>query len=349
MRVAFDARRLQDAPLTGVGRFMVNQLPYLRQSVDLTLLTDARRPSPQIEGLEEVRLTAPGREPFWLQVAAARWLRHFDGVFHGTYNAVPALSRVPSVVSIYDLAWEHHPEDLGRAQRLSFMGQARISARRAAAIVTISEFTRDAIIASYRVPPEKVVVALPTVDPVFSPERAAALPRLQQELSLPDRYVVALGGAKRRGAEVSVQAWQRLSADRPPLVVVAEPDLRAEGVVGTRLLSVEDWATVLAGAEAFCYPTRYEGWGMPALEAATSGTPVVCARVGPLPEVLGDAAEWCDTPSVDDMAAGLARVVGDATRRAELRAAGLARTAAAPGWEPSAAQVLKAYEMAATS
>jgi glycosyltransferase involved in cell wall biosynthesis len=118
------------------------------------------------------------------------------------------------------------------------------------------------------------------------------------------------------------------------------------GVVGVRQLPDTEWAAVLAGAEALCYPTRYEGFGMPALEAAASGTPVVCARIGPLPEVLGDAAEWCDSTSVADIAAGLARVLGDGARRAELRTAGLARAAAAPTWEQSAVAVLRAYEIA---
>ncbi|HEY1832686.1 MAG TPA: glycosyltransferase family 1 protein [Acidimicrobiales bacterium] len=348
MRVAFDARRLQDSPLTGVGRWLTNLVPLLRSSVELVLLTDARRPSPGIEGLEEVRLSMPGREPFWLQVAVARWLRNFDGIFHGTYNAIPVFTPCPSVVNIYDLAWEDHPEDLGPAQRYAFMGQARNSARHAAAVITISKFTRDAIIASYGVPPERVVLAPPAVDPLFGPGRADGLAALRPLLGLPERYIVALGGANRRGAKVAVEAWQRLGPDKLPLVVVGQPELAVEGAVATGRLSDEDWASVLAGAEAFCYPTRYEGWGMPATEAAASGTPVVCARLGPLPEVLGPAAEWCETASVDDIATGLARLMGDELRRFELRAAGLARMAAAPGWEESAASVLTAYELASS-
>ncbi len=87
---------------------------------------------------------------------------------------------------------------------------------------------------------------------------------------------------------------------------------------------------------------------MPALEAAASGVPVVCARIGPLPEVLGDAAEWCPTPSVDDIAAGLERVVRDAGRRQSLRQAGLARAAAAPTWADCANLTVEAYRRAET-
>jgi glycosyltransferase involved in cell wall biosynthesis len=86
---------------------------------------------------------------------------------------------------------------------------------------------------------------------------------------------------------------------------------------------------------------------MPALESAASGTPVVCARVGPLPEVLGQAAEWCASPTVTEVAAGLSRVLGDDARRSALRIAGLARAADAPTWADSAEAVLSAYRMAA--
>jgi alpha-1,3-rhamnosyl/mannosyltransferase len=85
---------------------------------------------------------------------------------------------------------------------------------------------------------------------------------------------------------------------------------------------------------------------MPALEAAASGVPVVCARVTSLPEVLGPAAEWCATPSVDDITQGLERVLVDAGRREELKQAGLARAAGAPTWEQSATVEVAAYELA---
>jgi glycosyltransferase involved in cell wall biosynthesis len=119
------------------------------------------------------------------------------------------------------------------------------------------------------------------------------------------------------------------------------------GVVRTGPLDDAAWAAVMAGALAFCYPTRYEGYGMPALEAAASGTPVVCASVGPLPEVLGSAAEWCASPSVDDIAIGLARVVADEERRSSLVRAGLEQAQRAPSWDSCAHAVLRAYAMAA--
>jgi glycosyltransferase involved in cell wall biosynthesis len=350
-RVAIDARRLQDRPLTGVGRWIINLLPHLGAEFEIILLTDARRGSPGLDGFEEVRLGVPSRlpEPFWLQLSVAAWLRHFDGVFHGTYNAIPLSYRGPGVLSLYDLSWEHHPEDFSVAKRMSFMMQARQSARRARAIVTISEFTRTSIVQTYRLDEQRVFLAPPAVDPIFSPARSGDVAPILERLSVVGPYVVALGGARRRGLSVAVGAWQRLAQkDRPALVVVGpEAPPPQPGIVYAGPLADPEWSAVLAGAQAFCYPTRFEGYGMPAMEAAASGVPVVCARVGPLPEILGDAAEWCATPSVVDVGTALERVTTDSDRRLALRQAGLDRTDVAPTWAESAEEVARAYRMAA--
>jgi glycosyltransferase involved in cell wall biosynthesis len=351
--VAMDARRLQDRPYTGVGRILAGLLPLLAEQVELVLLTDARRPSPPESGeFKVVPLVIPKglKEMFWLQVPVARWLRGFDGVFHGTYNGVPIVSRTPSVVSIYDLTWEHHPEDISQVRRLALIAQARAAVRRSAAVVTCSEFTREDLVSTYGVPADRVFNVPPSVDGLFSPSRADDAPPILKRLGVTGPYVAAIGGAKRRGLEVAVAAWRRLPAgpDRPSLVVVgSEAPPPEPGLVHAGRLSDDEWSAVLAGAMAFCYPTRYEGFGMPALEAAVSGVPVVCARIGPLPEVLGDAAEWCASPGVDDIGDGLTHVVADAGLRETLRTAGMAQAAKSPTWEHSAATLLRAYELAA--
>jgi glycosyltransferase involved in cell wall biosynthesis len=229
---------------------------------------------------------------------------------------------------------------------MSYLTQARWSARHAGAVVTISEHARQSIVDTYHVPSERLFVARPAVDPIFSPTSTRELPQLMARLGITVPYVVALGGAKRRGLEVAVAAWQQLPSgrDRPLLVVVGpESPPSVPGIVHAGPLDDKDWAALLAGAVAFCYPTRFEGYGMPALEAAASGVPVVCARIGPLPEVLGDAAEWCATPSVSEIASGLSRILGNDERRKALRQAGITRAAAAPSWGESAKVICQAY------
>ncbi|MHB1536512.1 MAG: glycosyltransferase, partial [Acidimicrobiales bacterium] len=223
VRVAVDARRLQDLPLTGVGRWLANLLPHLAREVDLVLLTDARREAPPGAWTTEPLRLPPGvPEVFWLQVNAARWLRGFQGVFHGTYNAVPFARRGPSVVSIYDLSWEHHPEDFTDVRRRAYAAQARWSARAASVVVTVSAHARRAIVDTYGIAESQVVVAPPAVDPIFSPARAEAVGPFLERFGVSPPYVVALGGARRRGVEVAVEAWRRLprGAGAPSLVVV---------------------------------------------------------------------------------------------------------------------------------
>jgi alpha-1,3-rhamnosyl/mannosyltransferase len=350
IRVAVDARRMQDAPPTGGGRWIANLLPYLRDQFEIVLLTDRRRPTPLIEGVQQVRLglQAPLPEPFWLHLGAARWLRHFGGVFHGTYNALPLGYRGPSVLTLHDLSWEHDPSDFAWGKRRAFALQARWSIPRATVVQTISDFSRQAIAATYGLDAERIVLAPPAVDPIFHPDRSLGLEAVRMRLGISGSYVVALGGTPRRQLGVAIRAWQRLGPGAPTLVVVgAEAPPALPGLVHVGRLSDEDWSTVLAGALAFCYPTRYEGFGMPALEAAASGTPVVCARIGPLPEVLGDAAQWCDTASVNDIAVGLADLLGNQARLDSLGQAGLARAAQGPSWAHSAAALGRAYVLAA--
>jgi glycosyltransferase involved in cell wall biosynthesis len=206
--------------------------------------------------------------------------------------------------------------------------------------------------AEYGVAAERVLVAPPPVDPVFHPDpdgTAAALERLM----VAQPYVVTLGGAPRRQLPVAVAAWERalgrlgIEPRELPLVVLSGevPDPR-DGVVYAGALDDEDMARVFAGARAFCYATSYEGFGMPALEAAAAGVPVVCARVGALPEVLGDAAAWSEDPETEPLGEALAGVLGDPSRARDLIDAGLARARRSPGAAEVAEVMVRSYREA---
>lgn len=347
LAVAIDARRLQDRPLGGVGRLLANILPGLAAEVDLELLTDARRP-PAPSQLPQHRLPSWGsaREAAWLQLAAPRWLGGFPGLFHCPCYGLPYRQPVPMVVSIHDLTFEDHGEWFAPAQRVAFRAQARHGARTARRVLTGSRHVAESIVQRYGVDPERVVVAPLGVDPCFAPDPDPALvDQVLSELGVRTPYVVAFGGAPRRGLDVALGAWRQLGGDASLVVVGRELPAPEPGLVAAGPLDDRRLALVLAGAAALCYPTAYEGFGLPALEAAACGTPVVCGPVGALPEVLGPAAAWCDQASVASVAGALVSVLGDPPRAAELRAAGLAR-ARARGWERATAVTLDAYRAA---
>lgn len=350
-KVAIDGRPLLGEPL-GVCRYLTHLLPELADQVELFVLTDGRRPPPLLEADQRVHvvpLKAPPGLPglAWLDLAVAPWLRRFDGLFHATFNVLPLRIRSPSVLTLHDLATQLHPEDFGPLKRAAWRVNIRAGVARASAITTVSEFIKGQINDYFAVEPGRVAVAPPAVDPAFSPSRTAQLDAVSRRLGLVPPYIVAVGGAPRRGLSVALDAWRLARqelAREVTLVVVGEPELGPEpGLMALGRVSDEVWATLLAGAEALCYPTRYEGFGMPALEAVASGTPVVCARVASLPEVLGDAGCWAASHTPHDIAAVLVRLLADPAWHRERREAGLRRARSASSWRDSAAVLLDVY------
>ena len=337
--------------MTGVGRSLMEALPYLARRFDLTLLTRAGRAQVEGDWPQQPLFSWGGLpEPLWLHVSVSRYMRLRPGrtVLHGVYNGLPFGWDGPSVVTVHDLSFEEHPEDYSAARATLYGMTARWAAGRASVILTPSEYVRQRLLERYGTDPDRVKVAPNGPAARFHPRPGAARPEVLAGRRVADRYIVAIGGARRRALGTAVEAWTRLPpAGRPDLVVVgSEKPPSLPGIIHLGRIDDEPWAEVLAGAEALLYPTRYEGYGMPAMEAAASGVPVVCAPTGPLPEVLGDAAEWSASLSADDVAEALFRVIGDPGRRAELSFAGMARAALAPSWSQIATAIGDAYTLA---
>lgn len=347
MRVAIDARTMQDRPLGGVGRALARVLPRIAERVEITLLTDAAMPRVAMELAEQpLRTPRPGYSFEWLQWSAPRWLADFDGVFHCPFYGLPVRQPAPMVVTIYDLSFEHFRGWMPATQRALFRAQARWAARTARLVLTSSRHVADDLAVTYGIPVDRVMVSPIAADPIFRPDHDPG--SVLDRLGVRQPYAVAIGGAARRRLDVALAAWRavRERGMSMDLVVVGTAAIPAEPGLAAGRLADGEWAAVLSGASALLYPTAYEGFGLPALEAAASGTPVVCARVGALPEVLGEAAAWCDNATPTAVAEVLARIVDDPFWAAELRAAGLERAAAVPGPEVAAEIHLAAYEAA---
>ncbi len=337
-RVALDGRTLQARPIGGIGRSLASLLPELARRTELDLLLDSRRAKPSVEtaniAVHSLQAPLSGRDAVWLQLVAPGWLRRFPGVFHCPFYGLPYVQPAPMVVTMHDLTFEFAPELFSRDKLFVFRRQARWAARTARRILTDSEHVRSMILERYErygVTAERVVATGLPVDAAFRPDPDDLARRLAH-LGIPRPYVLTLGGAPRRQLPVAVAAWRRavqaLGAEPlelPLAVVSSEAPEPEEGVIHIGMVDDRDMAAVFAGARAFCYATTYEGFGMPAVEAAASGVPVVCARVGSLPEVLGDAAAWCDHPDSESLGEVLAGVLGDSDLAQGLADAGLAR------------------------
>lgn len=347
------------------------------------VLTDARLPAPtpvpsdagadaaadagsDVAGdvsLHPLRGPAVGRGPAWLQLAAPRWLRAHAagggvGLFHCPFYGLPFRQPMPMAASVYDLTFLDHRDWFPPATRAAFRVQARHAARTARVVITGSETVAAEITERLSVDADRIVVAPPGPDPVFL-EAGARQTGRSGSATRERPYLVALGGAPRRNLPLTLAAWRRVHEKHPdvglavvgPLaaservLVESAPGADAAGVVDD-----EDLARLLADALAFVYPTAYEGFGLPALEAAAAGTPVVCAPVGALPEVLGPAAQWCGengaAPSTDDLAGAVIELLDDPARAERLAVLGRERASAAPTHADAARRWAAAYARA---
>jgi glycosyltransferase involved in cell wall biosynthesis len=328
-----------------VGRTLLELLPRLATRTPLVALVDARRPAPDL-GVPTEGIGAPRGVPRlgWLELGVAPWLARRQGtLLHGAAYALPLRWKGPAVVTLHDVAWETHPRDFGPLKRRLWRISARRSAAAAGAVLTVSEFSKRAIVDAYGLDPSTVLVAANAPAAIFSPSGDRA-----PESGLPPRYVVAVGGAPRRNLPLAIEAWRRARASAPvDLVVIgAERPADEPGLMWLGSVDSATWAGVLAGAEALVYPTSYEGFGLPAAEACASGVPVVCARVASLPEVLGEAAAWAPRLDADAFAATLAALLTDSARRQQLSEAGLSRARQAPTWDQAADTTVEAYQLA---
>jgi glycosyltransferase involved in cell wall biosynthesis len=349
VRVLIDARSMQTEPNGGIARGLACLLPHLANLADVELMTAADRPPLNVKTPQHPLPTPwPGIATGWLQWSAPRFLRHQHGVFHCPWYGLPFRQPVPMVVTIHDLTFEHHPEWFRRGQAISYRVQARWAARTARVILAPSESVADDITSTYNVSQDRIVIVPNAVDPVFQP--TADPSALIRRLGLGENYVVAIGGATRRNSGVAVAAWRDVRRTHNiDLLLVGPATMPPEPGLVQAAPSDEDWARLLAGARALLYPTVYEGFGMPALEAIASGTPVLCSRVGALPEVLGDAAVWCRADDAADTADRLRQVLDDDGLAATLVITGLERAAAWPSWADVSGTYVDAYRRAASA
>jgi glycosyltransferase involved in cell wall biosynthesis len=242
-------------------------------------------------------------------------------VLHCTTYRAPVAPRAPLVVTVHDLGVLRHPEAFPRWHRTSGRLALRAGVRAADAIVTVSAFTRDQLVDDLGVPRERVRIVPNGVDPVFSPDGPAA----------EGDYVLAVGTLEpRKNLAIAVLAARLAGVELRVAGASGWGDVRTESWVGEP--SDEELAALMRGARCVVYPSLYEGFGLPVLEAMACGTPVVTSRGGATEEVAGGAAVLVDPHDPAAVAEGIDEA---GKRRAQLRAAGLER-AASFTWRRSA-------------
>ena len=255
----------------------------------------------------------------------------------------------PSVLTVHDV---HHLA-YGRLRewprRLILAQMVRRSVRGAAAVIAVSRYTRDAVARAYDVPASAIDVVWEAPNPRLRSDSPEPGPLPAGVRGGP--YLLAFGGiTPNKNLERLLRAFaiarsRHGIAHRLVIVGHVAPSLRpegTEGVVGTGYLGEPELAGLLRSADALVFPSLYEGFGLPILEAMTVGVPVVCSNAAAIPEVAGDAASYFDPRDVEAMAAAIAAVCRDPALRRDLAVRGRAR-AAAFSWERAARETLAIY------
>jgi glycosyltransferase involved in cell wall biosynthesis len=266
----------------------------------------------------------------WLLARALGELASNDLFFSPGYNT-PLFCRSRFVFSIHDLSHIYCPEISSPPIRLYYATVMKRACRRAASILTVSEFTRKQVIDWSGVSPEKVWNVGCGVDPTYQPGG--------DSYGLPFPYFLSVSNRKRHKNEFRmVEAFAKASLDpRIHLVFTGEPVADLVRCIEThQLRSRVDFAGVVEeaklpslyrGAEALVFASLYEGFGLPILEAMACGTPVVTANTTAMPEVAGDAALLVDPTSVEQIGKAMEQIVSDISLRQQLREKGLAQAA----------------------
>jgi len=285
-----------------------------------------------------------------------------DVLHHPVTVPVLRMPDVPTVATVYDLQHRELPELFTRAERAYRRWAYEGAARRADLVITTSEYSRGRLVEIAGIPADRVVSVLMGIDvDRFRPEPGPADATLAERLSLPERYVVYPANLwPHKNHDLLVDALAQVE-DRDLHLVLTGQDygrgdaLRARarrmGVEGRvrhlGFLAADDVPALYRGASAMIFPSLYEGFGSPPLEAMACGCPVASSTRGSLAEVIGGAALTFDPESVEEIAASIARIAEDQELRSRLREAGLAR-ASGFTWEAAARRHCELYELART-
>jgi glycosyltransferase involved in cell wall biosynthesis len=381
LRVGFNAALLSpsgDYRAAGMHRYIAGLLGALAEVKGLAVTAYVPRAEAELgpayglpPGLDLRPAPAQVRRPLgrilWEQTALpARMAQDGLDLIHGPAHALPALGRLPAVVTAHDLSFFRMPETLPAAKAFYLRTAMRHAARRASALVAISEFTKRELVSLLGLDPDRVQVIHNGVDPAFRPLPPAEVEAWRRASGLPESYILALGTLQpRKNLSTLLEAYAGLQAQmggKAPDLVIAGASGWGPSDLGRRATELgiaervrfpgfvpeADLPRLYNAATLLAYPSRYEGFGLPIAEAMACGTPCIVADASCLPEVAGSAAVAVHPDDAPGWAREMADLLEQPAHAAKLRTAGLAR-AARFTWTKAAEETADLYRRAAQS
>src|SRR5919204_3284777 len=305
---------------------LLEALPRVEHRLRLGAIT--RRPDLVPRGITPLELRARFQETR-MAIGVPRLLRRVKPDLVHFVHALPPSLDCPGVLTVADLSFERDPALMRWRERMIFRSVVPWSVRRAARVIAVSERTKQDLLDLYGLEPDRVVVIPHGADPVFRPgARSDSYLLFVGAIEARKNPLAALAAAEQVGLPLVVAGPER---DRRLVRALVERGADVRGFV-----SKDELAELYRGAAVFVFPTRYEGFGLPVLEAMASGTPVVAAPDAAVREVAGDAVAYAEP---DELATAVERVLAD---RERLVAAGLER-AQTFSWEEAARRTVDVY------
>lgn len=373
MRIVFDARCFFEIK-TGVGYYAYNLIKHLLdidEKNNYTLfygvaLRPSKEPLPDFskKGVDTILIKYPGRI-FDLVIDRFPSFRvdfligKYD-VFHTPHFTPPPL-RGKTIITVHDLVYCLYPQFFPDSMIRPLLRHLSRAAREAKRIIAISENTKKDLVEVLGVEPEKIVVTYLAASELFRPiddEERISIAR--KKYGIDSEYIGFFGTIEpRKNVATLVKAYadlKRRNSLSYKLVLVGQKGWKyqdvfdtiaslrlEEDVVFTEYVAEEDLPLLVNGAEVVVYPSLYEGFGLPPLEAMACGTPVITSNTSSLPEVVGDAALMVDPQSVEELSLAMERVLSDISLKEEMIHKGLER-AKMFSWEKVAKETIKVYE-----
>ena len=351
----------------GINWYIYNLLKNLTpiSDLDYTVFLSDRRAREHFDSISLSQSRLPTHRPI-VRIAWEQFVQPFVlhreriDLLHALAFAGPLAISIPWVVTVYDLSFIRYPQSFNAANRIYLRWAIRNSLRRANRVIAISESTRRDLYATFGTSLEKTAVVYCGADPAFAPSQdRQAIAALRARRGLPDKMILHVGTIEpRKNIARLIRAFARAkrAAQLPHRLVligargwkyaevdaVIEQEQLKDDVIFAGYVAQDELPLWYRAADLFVYPSLYEGFGLPPLEAMASGTPVVCSNAASLPEVVGDAAIQVSPENEAALADAIVRALTDGTLREQMVARGLAQ-AAKFSWARAARETTDVY------
>lgn len=351
MIIGVDAREIQDGVVTGIGRSLVNFIKYFGKHDNenqLFLFSEQNIPYDLSANTRQINFKAVTTF-IWDQIKLPKFLKaNKVDLFYSPYYKIPLLSAIPAVNQVLDLMYLVFPayrKQLGIWKRLYYAYLGRAYSRKSISIISDSRHAKQDIIRIWQVDPAKIqVIPLGLADRYMPVTDVDVLNSVKAKFSLPDKFILYLGNFKPHKNVISlVRAFKLVEKKFPdqklvlagPLDehgmriqrIVAEEGL-LEKTIFTDTIQEEDHPEALLSlAEVFVFPTLFEGFGLPPLEAMACGTAVVASNLTSVPEVVGEAAALVNPLDINEISHAISDLIENPVKREEYSKCGIERSA----------------------